>query len=72
MGWLPLRVPVTKKVGRTYLRPTTGTEMPLKERFQYAPVGAYVERSLLMRNSQFRDGQQPKLREINYINFSSR
>jgi hypothetical protein len=57
---------VPKKVGRTYLRPNTGTEMPSKERFQHAPVGACVERRPLMRISQFRVGQQPKLREISF------
>jgi hypothetical protein len=32
-------------MGRTYLRPVTGTsEGPTKERFQRAPVGARIER----------------------------
>ena len=32
------------EMGRTYLRPRTGTGMPSKERFQHAPFGACFER----------------------------
>src|SRR3972149_312951 len=48
------------------LRSRIGTGMPSKERFRYAPVGAYLERHPSMRNFPFRGGQQPKLREMNY------
>lgn len=37
---------------------------PTKERFQYAPFGAYLKRCLLCEIPRFRDGQQPKLREM--------
>ncbi len=54
------------EMGRTYLRPATGTGMLLKERFQHAPFGACFERRPSSRNFPFRSGQQPKLREIVY------
>jgi hypothetical protein len=38
--------------------------MPSEERFQHAPFGAHFKRRPLIEISTFRNGQQPKLREI--------
>lgn len=38
------------ETGRTYLRPVSGTWIPLRERFRHAPVGACFQRRLSMRN----------------------
>jgi hypothetical protein len=42
-----------KEGGDTYLRPTTGTGMPSKERFRRAPMGARLERCPLIEISRF-------------------
>jgi hypothetical protein len=55
------------KMGRTYLRPNTGTWMPSEERFRNAPGGACLKRRPLIEISTFRVGQQPKLREISCV-----
>jgi hypothetical protein len=34
------KVSADNKKGRAYSRPTPGTDMPSKERFQHAPAGA--------------------------------
>ena len=46
--WLTVSkgLPCPKKVGRAYSRPTTGTGMPLEERFGHAPIGACFKRCL--------------------------
>jgi hypothetical protein len=40
---------------------------PTEERFQCAPDGAHLKRCLLSKFPRFRDGQQPKLREIKML-----
>ena len=57
-------VPEIKK-GRTYLRPIFRHRRSAhRERFQCAPVGAHIKRCLVLKFPRFRDGQQPKLREL--------
>jgi hypothetical protein len=63
---------VPKEEGRAYSRPTTGTGMPLEERFGHAPTGACFQALSSNGNYQFRSGQQPKLREINFVESFSR
>jgi hypothetical protein len=46
--------------------------MPPKERFRRAPGGARFERRPLVEISTFRDGQQPKLREMIFVFGSGR
>ena len=44
MGTVSKGIAVPKKIeGRAYSRPTTGTGIPLEERFGHAPVGACLQ-----------------------------
>jgi hypothetical protein len=59
-----------KEGGDTYLRPTTGTGMPSKERFRRAPMGGARRALSFDRNFPFRSEQQPKLREMYFVKVS--
>jgi len=58
------------KMGRTYLRPITGTsEGPQKNAFNAPRLGRTSSAVFCAKFPRFRDGQQPKLREMILIKF---
>ena len=58
------------KMGRTYLRPITGTsEGPQKNAFNATRLGRTSSAVFCAKFPRFRDGQQPKLREMILVKF---